>query len=284
MRALVERGRCQPLLPLTSNAITYYHGPEEGFAWLFRVEYAGVDIEKCDSESWTPLGDATFNFGRRTELGVDNPALGWPSLYLLRAGADPHATSVEGRLTPLDTYLRGCTFNGIDNAGKWLQVLLLAGIDLHKYANTEREFHGAEHLLKVAWDEELRKWIPIRRRVVYRYGEASNELEIWLEDYDALSWFGFGRYDMEIFKVMSNSQSLRRWTEINSKSDQFESEDNWNEGQTLSDASKPLRHGIFPGKWPLYIAISLAIHYIFHVYLRDKEIWEGVKIVIDKRV
>jgi hypothetical protein len=271
MRAFVERGGCQPLLPLTSNTITCYRGPEEGFAWLFGAEYAGVNIEERDSESWTLLGDAAFNFGWWTQLGVDDAALGWQSLYLLRAGADPHATSAEGRLTPLDTYLRGCTFHEVDNASKWLQVLLLAGIDLHKYANTERKFHGAEHLLKVAWDRELRKWIPIRRRVVYRYGETSNELEIWLEDYDALSWFGFGRHDTEIFEVMSVSDSRLRWTEINSKSDQFEPEDDEDEGRTITNTRNPLLLGAFRRNWLLYLAMSLAINYFFHVYLKDQE-------------
>jgi hypothetical protein len=97
-------------------------------------------------------------------------------------------------------------------------------MDLHQYANTECEFHGPEHLLKFTWDGELRKWIPMRRQVVYRYSETSKELEIWLKDYDALSWFGFGRFDME---------SLFRWTEVNSKSDQFKPEDNKNEVRQL---------------------------------------------------
>jgi hypothetical protein len=50
IRALVERGRCQPLLPVTSNAVAFYSGPEEGFAWLFASEYAGIDLEDRNSE------------------------------------------------------------------------------------------------------------------------------------------------------------------------------------------------------------------------------------------
>jgi hypothetical protein len=266
MRALVGRGGCQPLLPLTSNAVTCYRGPEEGFAWLFREEYAGVNLEERDSESWTLLGDAAFNFGWWTQLGADDPAIGWQSLYLLRAGADPHATSAEGRLTPLDTYLRGCTLRQVDNAGKWLRVLSMAGIDLHKYAATERAIHGSEHLLKVSWDKELWKWIPVRRRVAYRHGESPNELEIWLEDYDALSWFGYGRHDLEIFQVLSASQSLR-WREINSRSDQFEP-DGENEVRAIAITPKQSLPSAFRGNWLLYLSISLAINYFFHMYLK----------------
>lgn len=77
IRALVEKGHCQPLLPLTSNTVAFYRGPEEGFAWLFASEYACVDLEEHDSEGWTLLGDAAFNFGWWCQLGIDDPAIGW---------------------------------------------------------------------------------------------------------------------------------------------------------------------------------------------------------------
>jgi hypothetical protein len=153
IRALVERGRCQPLLPVTSNAVTFYSGPEEGFAWLFSSEYAGVDLEERDTEDWTLLGDAALNFGMWTRLSVENPAVSWQCLYLLRAGANPHATSSEGRITPLDAFLRGCTTHQVEHAGKWLAILAESGIDLDKYATEEQRLHHPEHFLRASWDQ-----------------------------------------------------------------------------------------------------------------------------------
>ena len=118
---------------------------------MFRSEYAGVDTEGRDSEGWTLLGDAAFNFGWWTQLGVEDPALSWQSLYLLQAGADPHATIAEGRLTPLDAYLRGCTLHQVDHAKKWLEVFLLAGIDLccNLYDNRQRIYaFGATFIVR----------------------------------------------------------------------------------------------------------------------------------------
>jgi hypothetical protein len=63
IRALVERGNCQPLLPLTSRTAACYRGPKEGLEWLFGSDYAGVDVEKRDSDGWTLLGHAAFHFG-----------------------------------------------------------------------------------------------------------------------------------------------------------------------------------------------------------------------------
>jgi hypothetical protein len=153
------------------------------------------------------LGDAAFNFGWWTQLGVEDPALSWQSLYQLQAGADPHATCAEGRLTPLDAYLRGCTLHQIDHARKWPEVLTLAGIDLHKYAMAECNSHQPQHLLKATWDEELWKRIPAKRRVIYRYGKTSNQLDIWLEDYDAIGWFGVGRYDLVRFSKRASVET-----------------------------------------------------------------------------
>lgn len=149
IRALVERGHCQPLLPITSNAVAFYNGPEEGFAWLFSSEYGSVDLEERDSEDWTLLGDAACNFGWWTRGCSENPAVSWQCLYLLRAGANPHSKSVQARLTPLDSFLRGCTAHQVDHAGKWLQTLSRSGIDLHKYAVEEQRLHYPEHFFGV---------------------------------------------------------------------------------------------------------------------------------------
>jgi hypothetical protein len=50
IRALVEVGQCQPLLPTTSNKVAYYRGLEEGLAWLFNAEHSHTDLETLDSE------------------------------------------------------------------------------------------------------------------------------------------------------------------------------------------------------------------------------------------
>ncbi|KAH8585381.1 hypothetical protein B0O99DRAFT_488907, partial [Bisporella sp. PMI_857] len=174
-------------------------GPEEGFAWLFRSEYSHVNLEEVDSEGWTLLGDAAFNFGWATQLCVDDPALGWQTRYLIRAGANIHATSTMGALTPLDAYLRGCTAHNVDHAREFIAVLEHCGVDLHAYARKELEIHSGQHFILSTWNNHLWRWVPTKRRVVYKYGKDADQLQIWLEDYDALSWFCCGRFDLEIF-------------------------------------------------------------------------------------
>ncbi|KAE9371015.1 hypothetical protein N431DRAFT_376376, partial [Stipitochalara longipes BDJ] len=178
-------------------------------------EHEGMDLEELDSEGWTYLGDAALNFGSWTKLCVDDPAVSWQCLYLLRAGANPHAMSSEGRLTPLDAYLRGGTQHQVEHAGKWLQILSQSGIDLHKYATEEQRLHHPEHILEMRWDEELWRWIDIKCRVVYQFGETPDQLNIWLEDYDALNWFGNGKFDLEMFLLCTVSESKARWQRIN---------------------------------------------------------------------
>ncbi len=50
IRAQVERGRSQPLLSLTTNAVASYRGPEESFAFLFTSEYDSANLEELGSE------------------------------------------------------------------------------------------------------------------------------------------------------------------------------------------------------------------------------------------
>jgi hypothetical protein len=261
IRALVERGRCQPLLSLTSNAVASYRGPEEGFALLFTSEYAGANLEEPDSEEWTSLGDATLNFGWWTELCIDDPAVSWKCLYLLRAGANPHSFSSRGRLTPLDAYLRGCTSHQVEHAGKWLRILSQSGFDLHKYAIEEQNLHQPEHFLETSWDAELWRWIPTKRRVVYHFGQAPDQLSIWLEDYDALSWFGIGRFDLEIFLVCTQSESQARWKRIN---------DDDNRVVFIEPESSPsLITSLLCAGWFQFLLWSLVLNYTFHVFLVD---------------
>lgn len=272
IRALVEKGRCQPLLPLTSNAVSFYQGPEEGFAWLFAAEYAGVNLEDEDSEGWTLLCDAAFNFGWWTRPCLDDPTISWQSLYLLRAGANPHSVSSETGLTPLDAFLRGGTAQQIDNAYKWLQVIAQSGLDLHQYAKTEQRLHGYEQYLLVCWDEELWKWTPTKQRVGYEYGNTTAELEIWLEDFDALSWFRCGRYDLEIFEAASPAESLRRWKGLDvqgsSNLDCTKDIDNAVEIQAL-ERTKLLRYmdSVLQAQWFRILVVSLFFHYAFHLIL-----------------
>ncbi|KAH8807687.1 hypothetical protein F5884DRAFT_731605 [Xylogone sp. PMI_703] len=265
IRALVEHSRCQPLMPLTSNAVAPYRGPEEGFSWLFNSEYSGANLDDYDSEGYTPLGDAAFNFGWWTELLVDDPPVGWQSCYLLKAGADPHKKSSLSGLTPLDTFLRGCTAHQVDHAAKWLQILSQNGIDLHEYARQEQRLHSDGHYIMVAWDQELFKWIPTKQRVLFEYGETPNDLKIWIEDYDALSWFWCGKYDLDIFDVCSVPQSIQRWKEINSRNERedIDVEENMIGSTSSNQAEQKSLLSIFlkPG-WLLII--SLLVNYVFH--------------------
>jgi hypothetical protein len=270
IRALVERGRCQPLLPVTSNAVAFYSGPEEGFAWLFASEHEGMDLEELDSEGWTRLGDAALNFGSWTELCIDDPAVSWQCLYLLRAGANPHARSSEGRLTPLDAYLRGGTTHQVEHARKWLQILSKSGIDLHKYAAEEQLLHHPEHILEMSWDEELWRWIDIKRRIVYHFGETSDELQIWLEDYDALNWFGNGRFDLDVFLLCTAAESSARWQMIN-EVDNMVILDEDGEPQSLICHQPPSAFSVFrsyfSARWFQMLVLSLVLHCFFHIVL-----------------
>jgi len=270
IRALVERGHCQPLLPVTSNAVAFYSGPEEGFAWLFSSEYAGRDLEELDSEDWTFLGDAALNFGLWTQLCVDDPAVSWQCLYLLRAGSNPHAMSSKGLLTPLDAYFRGCTAHQVEHAGKWLQILSQNGLDLHKYATEEQRLHRPEHLVETSWDEELwRSRVPTKRRVVYHFGDTSDQLDIWLEDYDALNWFRNGRFDLDIFLVCTPSESQNRWQRINAVdhivilSEQVASQSLL----SVESAEVSIFYSVIFARWFQFLVSSLVFHYYFHIFL-----------------
>ena len=267
----MERGRCQPLLLVTSNAVAFYNEPEEGFAWLFSSEYAGVDLEEHDSEDWTLLGDAAFNFGWWAAYGAEDPAVSWQCLYLLRA--NPPAASCEGRLTPLDTFLRGCTRDNVEHAGKWLHTLSQSGIELHQYAIEEQKLHHPEHLLMTSWDEELWKWIPTRRRVVYNFGEKSDQLDIWLEDYDALSWFQSRRFDLENFQVCSPSESDIRWKKLNMRDDLLEFAVG-NKVSEIGHAENSTRfsglHSLVSARWFPFLA-TLAAYYLFRILFISKQ-------------
>jgi hypothetical protein len=270
IRALVEKGRCQPLLPVTSNAVSFYRGPEEGFAWLFASEYASVDLEEYDSEGWTLLGDAAFNFGWWSQLGIDDPAIGWQALYLLRAGASPHAPSHESDLTPLDTFLRGCTRYQVENARGWIQVLLKSGIDLHKYAKEEERIHGHEHYLNSTWDEDLWKWIPTKQRVMYEYGKSPDQLLIWIEDFDALNWFQCGRFDLDIFQACSSTESLQRWKKMNAEDDFLTVMSQEGLVESIPDPGKPAKNRfctLLQARWFQFVCLSLALNYILHLLL-----------------
>lgn len=247
----------------------FYNGPEEGFAWLFSSEYGSVDLEERDSEDWTLLGDAACNFGWWTKACVENPAVSWQCLYLLRAGANPHSKSSQGRLTPLDAFLRGCTAHQVDHAGKWLQTLSQSGIDLHKYAIEEQKLHYPEHLLKVTWDEKLWRWVPTKRRVVYRFGENPDQLDIWLEDYDALSWFSNGKFDLDIFLLCSSVESEARWQKINEVDSIIElDEQDVSQAQHRTQASNYLGFpAVFSAHWIQLLALSLVLNYFFHIML-----------------
>jgi hypothetical protein len=253
---------------VTGRAVPFYSGPKEGFAWLFESEYAGIDLEELDSQGWTILGDSALNFGCWTQLGIDDPAISWQCLYVLRAGANPHATSCKGRLTPLDAYIRGCTAHQVEHAGRWLQILSQSGIDLHKYVTEEQNLHRREHFLETSWDEELWRWIPTRRRVAYHFGDTPDQIDIWLEDYDALSWFRCGRFDLDIFLVCTPSEGCARWQRINDVDNMVV--------LIEQSASQPLlsndlaRVSILSARWFQLLILSLALHYSLYIFLVGK--------------
>ncbi|CAG8961500.1 hypothetical protein HYFRA_00013850 [Hymenoscyphus fraxineus] len=273
IRALIERGSCQPLLPITSNAVAFYQGPEEGFAWLFNSEYGGTDLNEVDSEQWSLLGDAAFSFvWWCTKPGVDDEAAGWQSLYLLRNGASPHSENGQSRMTPLDAFLRGCTANSIHHASKWVSVVAKSGLDLHEYARKEQELHSSGHFLNTAWDDDLRKWVPTNFRVVFQYGSESTDLMIWIEDYDALGWFGGGKWDMAIFLDYTPMATLQRWMEINSRAESQHLEpiecDVVVPGLPNVSVKKSVWYSLYyQSRWVHVLALSLLVHYIFHLYI-----------------
>jgi hypothetical protein len=217
IRALVEKGQCQPLLPITSNAITYYRGPEEGFVWLFNAEYEHADLAALDSEQWTLLGDAAFNFGWWSQLAPEEVSLGWQSLYLLRRGADPHSQNSRQNITPLDTFLRGNSAHGVSHARKWLKIVAQSGLNVLEYAKKEQSLHGSEHCLIGTWDHDLYRWLPTKNRVMYSFGERPDDLFIWVEPYDALGWFGCGKWDLELLATpgCGSVATMSRWRALN---------------------------------------------------------------------
>lgn len=190
-------------------------------------------------------------------------------MYLLRAGANPHAASQENTLTPLDTFLRGCTRYQVDTAGRWIEVILKSGIDLYQYANEEQRIHGHEQYLTSTWDEELWRWIPTKRRVVYQYGQSLNQIEIWVEDYDALSWFRCGRYDLDIFQVCSPAESLLRWQQMNDHDD-IPTITAGGHLSVSSSVPEPAQHRLPPciqARLFYFLCLSLILNYVLHLLM-----------------
>lgn len=50
---------------------------------------------------------------------------------------------------------------------------------------------------------------------MYQFGDTSDQLNIWLEDYDAFRWFGNERFDLEIGQLCTPLESQARWQRIN---------------------------------------------------------------------
>ncbi|KAG4411850.1 hypothetical protein IFR04_015013 [Cadophora malorum] len=284
IKRLLQKSRISPFVinqhgeNLLHAAARYAHAdlwPEEGFAWLFASEYAGTNLEEADSEGWTLLGDAAFNFGWWTQLCVDDPAVSWQSSYLLKAGADVHAQS-KGNLTPLDTFLRSCTRYHIDHATRWLKVLKESGINLHRYADQEQSIHGGDHFLKVTWDEELWKWIPTKQQVMYKYGDNADDLSIWIDDFDALSWFHQGRYDLDIFNIILPQQSFDRWQELDAKDDfslenviEGEMEENAQQLRSTAESEASANpYELRPRQLFCILLIFLLLNILVHIVLR----------------
>lgn len=185
--------------------------------------------------------------------------MSWKCLYLLRAGANPHSFSSRGRLIPLDAYFRGCTYHQVEHTGKWLHILSQSGLDLPKYAIEEQNIHQPEHFLETSWDAVLWRWVPAKRRVAYQFGQTPDQLTIWLEGYDALSWFSTGRFDLEVFLVCTQSESRARWIRINH-----------DDNRVLfvePESSPSLSTSLFCTKWFQLLLLSLVLHYTFHMFL-----------------
>jgi hypothetical protein len=86
---------------------------------------------------------------------------------------------------------------------------------LYKYSTEEQNLHRPEQPLEMSWDDELWWWIDVKRRVLYQFGDTSDQLNIWLEDYDAFRWFVNGRFDLEIVQLWTPLESQARWQRIN---------------------------------------------------------------------
>jgi hypothetical protein len=119
-------------------------------------------------------------------------------------------------------------------------------------------------LFKNSWDTTLRKWIPTKSRVVYKFGTTPDQVEIWLEDFDALGWFGCGRYDLDIFLVCTTAQSLLRWKQINEnyrvKSDLEDVIGD--EHQAIASSTRTFAWAL----WSKVLFVSLFVHYVFHLF------------------
>ena len=157
----------------------------------------------------------------------------------------------------------------VDHARKWLQIVEMAGINLHEYADREKELHDHEHYLNSTWDDELWSWIPTKKRVSYKYGQDPKQLKIWLEDYDALGWFRCGQYDLDIFQLSTPAERVLRWKNINAPTECLEI-------ITKSAAHKPTQNIVAePGKsriylpmmWGLALVVTLTLNYFVHILM-----------------
>jgi hypothetical protein len=134
----------------------------------------------------------------------------------------------------------------------------------------EQNLHQPEHLLERSWDEELRKWIPTKQPVVYHFGNTPDQLQIWLDDYDALSCFRNGRYYLDIFSVCTASESQSRWQRINEVDNKLPVNEQDSTELLLVDKpggnTSPFQ-AVLSARWLQLLVLSLMVHYLFYVLL-----------------
>jgi hypothetical protein len=109
----------------------------------------------------------------------------------------------------------------------------------------------------------------LKGRVIYKFREDTNDLEIWLEDYDALSCFLSGRFDLEIFPVCSSSEFVVRWEKLNAREEMLElaivnevSQTRQIQNHSRSSAF----HGMTSARWFQILVILAAYHILCTLY------------------
>jgi hypothetical protein len=164
----------------------------------------------------------------------------------------------------------------VEHAGKWHEIISRSGLNLYAYVAKEQSLHGAEHFLRTTWDNDLYRWVPTKKRVIYSYGENPEVISIWIEDYDALGWFGCGKWDLELLATPSclPVTTMARWRSINIPANNLEARRVVNGDEIRSQNPKIFREAGFKltpvGLFCCFLS-SLLVHYLFHLYVSKEK-------------
>jgi hypothetical protein len=104
---------------------------------------------------------------------------------------------------------------------------------------------------------------------VYQFGNTSDQLNIWLEDYDAFHWFGNGRFDLEIVQLCTPLENQARWQRINEVDNMvLLSEQVASQALLYHESAKVSAFQSFlSAHWFRLLVLSLAFLYLLHIIL-----------------